>query len=249
MSRPAVRANASALGRVWLAKATISNRSRICRSAGQCSLSMARPVPITPSRKARGVESVDTLADSSGGHSSGVAVSGDDTVTEMAVTSAYASGTTSLWKYVSSRRLNLLTVFLPIALVLRFVGANDVVVFVASALAVLPLAGLIGSATEEAAKYLGAGLGGFLNATFGNAAELIIVVLALQRGLTEVVKASLTGSILGNLLLVLGLAMLVGGWNREKQTFSRTHAGASAGMLVLAVVALLMPDIYAETVT
>jgi Ca2+:H+ antiporter len=121
-------------------------------------------------------------------------------------------------------------------------------VFVASAAAVLPLAGLIGSATEEAAKYLGAGLGGFLNATFGNAAELIIVVLALQRGLTEVVKASLTGSILGNLLLVLGVAMLVGGWNRDKQIFSRTHAGASAGMLILAVVALLMPDIYAETV-
>jgi Ca2+:H+ antiporter len=166
----------------------------------------------------------------------------------MVAASAPATGTTPLWKFVTSHRLNLLVVFLPIALVLRFVGANDVLIFVTSALAVLPLAGLIGAATEEAAKYLGAGLGGFLNATFGNAAELIIVVLALQRGLTEVVKASLTGSILGNLLLVLGLAMLVGGWNREKQTFSRVHAGASAGMLILTVVALLMPDIYAETV-
>jgi Ca2+:H+ antiporter len=91
-------------------------------------------------------------------------------------------------------------------------------------------------------------VGGFLSATFGNAAELIIVLLALQRGLTEVVKASLTGSILGNLLLVLGLAMFVGGWGRDKQTFNRTNVGAAAGMLVLTVVALLMPDIYAETV-
>src|SRR5215207_5954540 len=121
----------------------------------------------------------------------------------MAVTSAHASETTSLWKYVSSRRIHLLTVFLPIALILRFVGANDVLVFVASALAVLPLAGLIGSGTEEAAKYLGAGLGRVLSATFGSAAALILVVLALRRGLTEVVKASLTGRIVGNLLLVL----------------------------------------------
>ena len=167
----------------------------------------------------------------------------------MAAAAAPTAGTTPLWKFLTHRRINLLVVFLPIALVLRFMGANDVLVFVTSALAVLPLAGLIGAATEEAAKYVGAGLGGFLNATFGNAAELIIVVLALQRGLTEVVKASLTGSILGNLLLVLGLAMLVGGWNREKQSFNRVHAGASAGMLILTVVALLMPDIYAETVS
>jgi Ca2+:H+ antiporter len=155
----------------------------------------------------------------------------------------------TILQFLTGNRLNLLAVFLPVALLLRIIGANDILVFIASAAAVIPLAGLIGHATEEAAKYFGAGLGGFLNATFGNAAELIIVVLALQRGLTDVVKASLTGSILGNLLLVLGLAMLVGGWNREKQTFSRTHAGASTGMLILTVVAILMPDIYAETVS
>jgi Ca2+:H+ antiporter len=154
-----------------------------------------------------------------------------------------------LWVFVRGHKLNLLIVFLPIALGLRVAQANDVAVFVTSALAIIPLAGLIGAATDEAAKYMGAGLGGFLSATFGNAAELIIALLALQRGLTEVVKASLTGSILGNLLLVLGLAMFVGGWNREKQTFNRTHVGASTGMLILTVVALLMPDIYAETVT
>jgi Ca2+:H+ antiporter len=150
---------------------------------------------------------------------------------------------------VLGHKLNLLIVFLPVAIGLRILGANDVLVFLTSALAVVPLAGLIGAATDEAAKYLGAGLGGFLTATFGNAAELIIALLALQRGLTEVVKASLTGSILGNLLLVLGLAMFVGGWNRDKQTFNRTHVGAATGMLILTVLALLMPDIYAESLT
>jgi len=150
---------------------------------------------------------------------------------------------------VLEHKLNVLIVFLPIALGLRLAGVNDVAVFATSALAIIPLAGLIGAATDEAAKYVGAGLGGFLSATFGNAAELIIALLALQRGLTEVVKASLTGSILGNLLLVLGLAMFVGGWNRDKQTFNRTSVSASTGMLILTVVALLMPDIYAETLT
>ena len=150
-------------------------------------------------------------------------------------------------RQLAAQPLNWLVLFLPVALVLRAIGANDLLVFGTSALAIIPLAGLIGSSTDELAKYVGPGLGGFLNATFGNAAELIIVLLALQRGLTEVVKASLTGSILGNLLLVLGLAMFVGGWGRAKQTFNRTSLGASSGMLVLTVVALLMPDIYAET--
>jgi Ca2+:H+ antiporter len=150
--------------------------------------------------------------------------------------------------FIFEHKLNLLILFLPVALILRVLGVNDVLVFVTSAIAIIPLAGLIGAATDEAAKYLGPGLGGFLSATFGNAAELIIALLALQRGLTEVVKASITGSILGNLLLVLGLAMLVGGWNRTRQEFNRTHIGASTGMLMLTVVALLMPDIYAETV-
>ncbi|HYW90696.1 MAG TPA: calcium/proton exchanger [Chloroflexota bacterium] len=148
---------------------------------------------------------------------------------------------------VFEQRLNVLLVFLPIAIVLRALGANDVLVFATSALAIVPLAGLIGAATDEAARYVGAGLGGFLSATFGNAAELIIALLALRVGLTEVVKASLTGSILGNLLLVLGLAMFVGGWDRERQTFNKTNIGAATGMLILTVVALLMPDIYAET--
>jgi Ca2+:H+ antiporter len=155
----------------------------------------------------------------------------------------------SIRAFLTGNRLNALVVFLPIALGLRAMGANDVLVFLASALAVLPLAGLIGAATEEVAHYVGPGIGGFLNATFGNAAELIIAVLALREGLTEVVKASLTGSVLGNLLLVLGLSMLVGGWNRERQMFNRTNVGVSAGLLLFTVAALLLPDIYAETLS
>jgi Ca2+:H+ antiporter len=145
------------------------------------------------------------------------------------------------------QRLNVLLLFLPLAIVLRALNAPDVWVFSTSAIAIVPLAGMIGAATDEAAKYVGAGIGGFLSATFGNAAELIIALFALNAGLTEVVKASLTGSILGNLLLVLGAAMFVGGWDRERQTFNRTNVGAATGMLILTVAALLMPDIYAET--
>src|SRR5437867_12853377 len=154
----------------------------------------------------------------------------------------------SVPQYLRESKLNLLVVFLAIALALRFTGGGEVAVFVASLLAILPLAGLIGHATDEVAKYVGPGIGGFLNATFGNATELIIVLLALNRGLVEVVKASISGSILGNILLVLGLAMLVGGWGRLKQEFNRTHAGASAIMLFLAVCALVMPDIYAVSI-
>jgi Ca2+:H+ antiporter len=153
-----------------------------------------------------------------------------------------------LVEHVRGNRLNLLLVLLPVALGLHWFGASEVLVFLASALAIVPLAGLIGDATEQVARYVGPSLGGFLNATFGNAAELIIAVLALREGLVEVVKASLTGSLLGNLLLVLGAAMLVGGWGRERQQFNRTQAGASGGLLLLTVGALLMPDIYAETV-
>lgn len=158
-----------------------------------------------------------------------------------------AARTLGIVEFVRGNRLNLLLVALPVALLLNWLGVSDVLVFLTSALSIVPLAGLIGNATEQAARYVGPSLGGFLNATFGNAAELIIAVLALQAGLVEVVKASLTGSLLGNLLLVFGAAALVGGWGRERQVFNRTAAGASAGLLLLTVGALIMPDIYAET--
>src|SRR3954465_1960138 len=109
--------------------------------------------------------------------------------------------------------LNVLLAFAVVAVGLELAHADPLLVFVAAALAIVPLAGIIGHATEDVALHTGPGIGGFLNAPFGNATELIIALLALNAGLQEVVKASLTGSILGNLLLVLGLSMFVGGWN------------------------------------
>jgi len=117
-------------------------------------------------------------------------------------------------------------------------------IFILSALAIIPLAGLIGQATEELSCRVGATWGGFLNATFGNATELIIAIFALGAGLPQVVKASISGSIIGNILLVLGASMFIGGLGRERQHFSRTRAGASSAMLFLAVVALVMPAIF-----
>src|SRR5262247_2228163 len=107
--------------------------------------------------------------------------------------------------------LNLLLVFVPIAVVLEFMHANSIAIFAASGLAIIPLAGWMGRATEHLSEKLGEGFGGLLNATFGNAAELIIALMALRKGLFDVVKASLTGSIIGNVLLVLGLSVLLGG--------------------------------------
>jgi Ca2+:H+ antiporter len=118
------------------------------------------------------------------------------------------------------------------------------VTFLLAALAVIPLAHLMGEATEHLAEHTGPTLGGLLNATFGNAAELIIGIIALTKGLNEIVQASLTGSILGNLLLVAGAAMVAGGWKREKQVFSRGAAEANAGLLALAVGAMLLPAIF-----
>jgi len=116
--------------------------------------------------------------------------------------------------------------------------------FVLAALGVVPLAHLMGESTEHLSERTGPTWGGLLNATFGNAAELIIAIIAMTKGLNEIVKASLTGSILGNLLLVAGASMLVGGWGREKQYFSKANAESSSGLLLLAVAALLFPAIF-----
>ena len=138
----------------------------------------------------------------------------------------------------------LLVPFIPIAIALELAHASATLIFVASALGVIPTAALMGRATEELAARSGPGIGGFLNVTFGNAPELIIAFFALREGLQEVVKASLVGSILGNILLVMGAAMLVGGLKRERQTFDRTAANAQSLMLLLACVALIMPAIF-----
>lgn len=141
-------------------------------------------------------------------------------------------------------RLNVLLLFVPISIAVELLHLPDLWLFITSSIAVIPLAGLIGKATEELAHRVGPVGGGLLNATFGNAPELIIAIFALRAGLYEVVKASISGSIVGNILLVLGASMLVGGWGRDKQRFNRTSAGASTSMLVLAVVALVMPAIF-----
>ena len=138
----------------------------------------------------------------------------------------------------------LLVPFIPIAIALELAHASATVIFAASAAGVIPTAALMGRATEELAARSGPGIGGFLNVTFGNAPELIIAFFALREGLQEVVKASLIGSILGNILLVMGAAMFIGGLKRERQHFDRTAANTTALMLLLAVVALMGPAIF-----
>jgi Ca2+:H+ antiporter len=134
--------------------------------------------------------------------------------------------------------------FIPVAVATELVHAPAAIVFFASALGVIPTAALMGRATEELAARSGPGIGGLLNVTFGNAPELIIAFFALAEGLQEVVKASLVGSMLGNILLVMGAAMLVGGRKRERQHFDATAAQAQALMLLLASVALMMPAVF-----
>jgi Ca2+:H+ antiporter len=137
-----------------------------------------------------------------------------------------------------------LVIFAPIAFIADNAGVDPIIVFILSALGLIPLAKLIGDATEELAIYTGPKLGGLLNATLGNAAELIITIFAIQAGLLELVRASLTGSILGNLLLVLGLSLVLGGWKNGTQVFDKRTAGMNATLLLLAVVALAIPSLF-----
>lgn len=136
----------------------------------------------------------------------------------------------------------LLTV--PAALLLSLLEGPPVLVFLASAVAIIPLAGFMGRATEELAARVGSTLGGLMNASLGNAAELIIAIFALRAGLVELVKASLTGSIIGNLLLILGLSFLVGGLKYPVQRFNRESAGMNAALLALAVIGLVVPALF-----
>ena len=142
-----------------------------------------------------------------------------------------------------SRWLYLLLVAAPLALILRALGAGPLAVFVVAALGLIPLAGLIGLATEALAERVGPSIGGLLNATFGNAAEIIIGLAALAAGLPDVVRASLAGSIIGNSLLVLGTAMVVGGWRYRRQNFDARVAGQYASMLALVVAGLAIPSL------
>jgi Ca2+:H+ antiporter len=144
-------------------------------------------------------------------------------------------------------RIAWLLVFMPVAIVLRLVNANPELVFAASALAIVPLAYQIGKGTEQLAAHAGSQVGGLLNATFANVTELIVSFFLILKGETEVVKASLTGSIISNILLVLGLSFIVGGVGRERQRFNAESAGLHTASLVIAVTALLMPALFRLT--
>jgi Ca2+:H+ antiporter len=139
---------------------------------------------------------------------------------------------------------NWLLIFIPIAVYLELTHAAPTLIFAASCMAILPLAGLMGRATEELAIRTGPTIGGLLNATFGNATELIIAFFALRAGQIDVVKASITGSIIGNLLLVLGLALFLGGLRYSKQTFNPHNAQLTGSLLVISVIAFLVPALF-----
>jgi len=146
------------------------------------------------------------------------------------------------------RLLAILVLGLPAAFACKLLGAPPWTVFAGSAIALLPLAGWIGMGTEHAAKRVGPSLGGLLSATFGNAAELIITIFALREGLTDLVKASLTGSIIGNTLLVFGASAVAGGVKHGAQRFDARTAGRHSAMMILAVSAMALPAVFATVV-
>ncbi|CEN82192.1 calcium/proton exchanger [Paraclostridium sordellii] len=144
--------------------------------------------------------------------------------------------------------LKYLLIFIPISIIGEFMHLPPTVMFVLAALSIIPLAGLMGEATEEISFYTGPKIGGFLNATFGNATELIISFFALKAGLFDVVKASIAGSVIGNILLVLGASMLFGGLKHKNQTFNKKVIEVSSSMLLFAVIGLCIPAIFTHTI-
>jgi Ca2+:H+ antiporter len=156
-----------------------------------------------------------------------------------------------LLKYVKlskSSAIYVLLIFAPIAAGLEFAHADHLVLFVVSAIALIPLAKLIGDSTEHLSTHYGPTAGSLLNVTFGNAAEIIISVVAISAGLIDLVKASITGSIIGNILLILGLSVIAGGFRYKEQTFSRENIGIQSSMLFLAIIGLAVPTILASTI-
>jgi Ca2+:H+ antiporter len=140
-----------------------------------------------------------------------------------------------------------LLVLVPLALGLYYFGAAPLLVFITAAASIIPLAEWIRRATAQISHHVGSVIGGLLNVTFGNSAELILALFVLRSGNTHVVKATITGSLIGNSLLGLGLAILVGSWGRDKQTFSRDRAGLLSSLLILSVIALLIPALFDYT--
>lgn len=153
-----------------------------------------------------------------------------------------------LVKFVFGSWRGWLLAFVPAAIAMEFLHVGGLPLFLVSAAAIMPLAVLLGESTEELSLYMGPSWSGLLNATFGNAGELIIAFFLLRANQLAIVEASITGSIIGNVLLVFGLSAFLGGIRREKQTFSRTMAGVNSSMLLLGVAALVMPAVYAYMV-
>ena len=151
-------------------------------------------------------------------------------------------------KLTKSSAIYVLLIFAPIAAGLEFAHADHLVLFVVSAIALIPLAKLIGDSTEHLATYYGPTAGSLLNVTFGNAAEIIIAVVAISAGLLDLVKASITGAIIGNILLILGLSVIAGGFRYKEQTFSRENISIQSSMLFLAIIGLAVPTILASTI-
>jgi len=152
-------------------------------------------------------------------------------------------------KYLRLRKpTDILLIAIPLAILASLLNWGETYVFGLSAIAIIPLAGYIGESTEVLAAYTGPRVGGLLNATLGNAAELIISIVAIREGLLDLVKASIAGSIIGNVLLVLGMAMLFGGIKNGIQYFDRRRAGNNAILLVLAVIALVIPSVLSSSI-
>jgi Ca2+:H+ antiporter len=168
---------------------------------------------------------------------------------KSAVAARPANGFVALWNKVPLQTahwtLDWLLLAVPVALLARYVfHAPALFIFAAAALAIVPLASTLGEATEQLSEHVGERIGGLLNATMGNATEMIIAIFAIHAGHEEIVKASLSGSIIGNILLVFGLSAFIGGLGREKQAFSRNAMGINTTMLFISAVALIAPAIY-----
>lgn len=143
------------------------------------------------------------------------------------------------------KKLYYLFIFIPISIVLHFIGTTAVIQFTVTSIAIIPLAGIMGEATEELSAYIGSKLGGFLNATLGNSTELIISFFALKAGLFDIVRFSIAGAMIGNILLVLGASMLMGGLKFKTQKFSIKGTNVSLNMLTFAIISVIVPAIFA----
>lgn len=146
------------------------------------------------------------------------------------------------------RGVRLLLIFFPIAILAELLHWGDMIIFAASALAIIPFAGILGEATEALAEKTGPRVGGLLNASLGNLAEVIIAIVALSAGKIDLVKASIIGSILGNLLVVLGLSLLLGGLKNGTQRFNRNRVSVDSTLVILAAIAISVPSLFAEEI-